>query len=242
MKPLNRLIRPLSDAARVFFKADISLRREAGGLHLVLEERGPDGRVRETPEQARVRRERELLAQMQQELAEALDSQPGTREALRHLVYFEAKFRRKGLRALQRMPVPLLRKALEQFEALVSNWAPVGLATLRSKMAVAVIEREHECADDTTSQGPDSTLEDERLLAEPEVQELGVTGLPEADAAAELAAAYAAALGAAATPPSPQGAVEVQGELGSRSGQRTAQTKAQPPAGAVDIRLRELQP
>jgi len=241
MNPLTRLIRPLGDAARVFFKADVSLRREAGGLQLVLAERGPDGRVRETPKQALERRERELLALMQQELAEALDSQPGTREALRHLVYFESKLRRKGLRALQRVPLPLLRRALVQFEALVSNWSPVGLATLRSKMAVAVIEREHEGAEDAAAQGPDNTLEDERLLAESEAQELAAAGADDVDAAAELAAAYAAALGtavAAAPGGAPGAGVELHGELGARSAPRSALSAA----GAMDLRLRELRP
>jgi len=241
MNPLTRLIRPLGVAARVFFKADISLRREAGGLQLVLAERGPDGLVRETPKQAHERRERELLTLMQQELAEALDSQPGTRDALRHLVYFESKLRRKGLRALQRVPLPLLRRALAQFEALVSNWSPVGLATLRSKMAVAVIEREHEGAEDGASQGPGNTREDERLLAESEAQERGAAGADEVDAAAELAAAYAAALGTAVAAP-PGGTsgsgVELQGELGARSAPRSARSAA----GAMDLRLRELQP
>ena len=37
----------------------------------------------------------------------------------------------------------VLTHALEQLEGLVTNWSPVGLATLRSKMAVAIIEREH---------------------------------------------------------------------------------------------------
>jgi hypothetical protein len=163
-----------------------------------------------------------------------LDEQPGARQALRHLVYFEAKFRRKGLKALHGTPLPLLSKALEQFEALVVNWSPVGLATLRSKMAVAVIQREGESPEAADAAGPDTLAEDALLL---EDAHAGPAAAPElaADPAAELAAAYAAALGTATEP---AGAVELQGELGSRSTPR-------PSAGrdsAVDLRLRELQP
>lgn len=234
MNPLKRLTRPLGDAVRVFFKADLTLRREEGGLQLVLQERGPDGSARESPEQAKARREREQLALMQAELAQVLDEQPGARQALRHLVYFEAKFRRKGLRALHGTPLPLLSRALEQFEALVVNWSPVGLATLRSKMAVAVIQREGEAPEPADACGPD-TVAEEALLLEDAADGGSALPLLQADPAAELAAAYAAALGTGA---SPAADVELQGELGSRSTPR-------PPGGrdaAVDLRLRELQP
>jgi hypothetical protein len=241
MNPLNRLLRPLGDAARAFFKADVCLRRDARGLQLVLEERGVGSRARETPAEQQARQEQQLLALMQRELQQVLDEQPGTRQTLRHLAHFESRFRRKGLRTLRRLPVPLLREALEQLESLVSNWSLVGLATLRSKLAVAVIEREHEDPAEADRRGPDSTLEDEMLL--PDAGASGAFGAPgrdgdaaEMDPEAALAAAYAAAL---AAPPAAAEPVEMQGELGSRMVVRRGLAPAiQQPE---PLRFRELQ-
>jgi hypothetical protein len=76
------------------------------------------------------------------QLAVVLDEVPETRETLRHLVFLEHALKKKGLKALKKMPLDVLRRALEQFEGLVTNWSPEGLANLRSKMAVTVIDRE----------------------------------------------------------------------------------------------------
>ena len=77
------------------------------------------------------------------QLAHVLADGPDTRSTLRHLVFVEHALNRKGLRALDKLPVDVLQRALEQLEGVVSNWSPVGLANLRSKMAVAIIDREH---------------------------------------------------------------------------------------------------
>ncbi|MBU6258212.1 MAG: hypothetical protein KGO01_07315 [Burkholderiales bacterium] len=204
------LLDPLRKALRAFFIHDVALRRvDAKGVRLVLEERGggPVAPPRApTREELAARRENEEFALLRQQLSELLDDLPSTRRTMRHLVFVEHALAKKGLRAFNRLPLDVLQGALEQLEVLVSNWSPVGLAALRSKMAVAIIEREH--------------MEPE---AEPEAWRTavvfeGADSLPAPASAPEpcsdddaLAAAYAA-LGVAA----PAGEVEVQHPIGSR--------------------------
>ncbi|MCK7490381.1 MAG: hypothetical protein MZW92_00100 [Comamonadaceae bacterium] len=68
------------------------------------------------------------------------------RDALRRCATWSSSSRRwprRGFEALHKVPLDVLQRALEQLEGLVVNWSPAGLANLRSKMAVAVIDREH---------------------------------------------------------------------------------------------------
>ncbi len=223
MNPLNRLFQPLQRAATAFFKSDLVLRRGSQGLSLQLQPRGAEAAAG-TPQEREAERERELVELIGRQLRELLDEQPETRQAMRHLAMVERALRKRGLQALQEMPLPMMRRALEQFEAMVLNWSPVGLATLRSKLAVAIIEREQVDPDAEADAFRTSTL----LEAD------GPPPLPEVAQAddAALAAAYAA-LGAAA----PEG-VEVQGELGSatlRAGQPLDRE------GLPEISLRELE-
>lgn len=81
------------------------------------------------------------LNQMRAELKKLLDVHPGTRRVMRHLVYFERALAAEGLQALIEIPEEVLGTALEQLEALVSNWSNRDLATLRSKMSVAAVNR-----------------------------------------------------------------------------------------------------
>lgn len=76
-----------------------------------------------------------------EQLRSLLDESQDTRTSMRHLAFIEHALNRMGLRALSLLPVDMLRRALNQFELLVTNWSPVGLATLRSKMAVSIIDR-----------------------------------------------------------------------------------------------------
>jgi len=140
---LGRLARSLRHAAAAFFKHDLALRREGSALHLVLEER-PAAAARKPGriEQAQ-RKEGEDLARIRAELAALLDELPDTRATMRHLVFVEHALAKKGLRALHKVPLDVLQRAHEQLEGLVVNWSPLGLAALRSKMAVAAMEREH---------------------------------------------------------------------------------------------------
>ena len=87
------------------------------------------------------RRYGELDAEVDAARAMTEDADPDIRPELGHLAYLETALMQQGLLALDTIPVDVLHKALDQFEGLVSNWAPRGLATLRSKMAVALSER-----------------------------------------------------------------------------------------------------
>ncbi len=192
MNTFHRLFRPLHTALQVFFARDLSLRRGEGGVEIVLVERQVPGKPRKSSRsEAQQQKERAELALMHDQLTALLDDQPDTRSTLRHLVFVEQTLARKGWRVLHKMPLDVLQRALEQLEGLVVNWSPEGLANLRSKMAVAIIDREHT--------DPDAEADAYRtampMEAAPHLEEADEA--PAADDAA-LAAAYASALGLAA--------------------------------------------
>jgi hypothetical protein len=234
MRSLSRLLDPLRTAAAAFFRHDLSVRRDGGAVKLVLEERPRSAPLRE-PSRAEIvdRKEREELAQIRAELAALLNELPETRQTMRHLVFVEQALAKKGLRALHKVPLDLLQRALEQLEGLVVNWAPVGLANLRSKMAVAVIDREH------TDPNVEADAYRTAAILEPA---LSAPPMPAAPTRAEddaLAAAYAA-LGALA-PKAAQ--VVMQPELGARSPAPVtrSQNPTLPEEPPPEIRTRELQ-
>ena len=192
MNTFHRLFRPLHTALQVIFARDLTLRRGEGGVEIVLAERQDPGKPRKSSRsEAQQQKERAELALMHSQLTALLDDQPDTRSTLRHLVFVEQTLARKGWRVLHKMPLDVLQRALEQLEGLVVNWSPEGLANLRSKMAVAIIDREH--------MDPDAEADAYRTAmpmdAAPHPEEADEA--PAADDAA-LAAAYAAALGPAA--------------------------------------------
>lgn len=135
----HTLFAPLRHAAFLFFRAQVQVKVD-GGMRVELSD--GQGRRVVPPEELAARRERAELELVQRELAGALDAAPEIRAELRHLAYIEHAMQQKGLRALRLVPLDVLEKALQQFEGLVSNWEPRGLATLRSKMAVTVRERQ----------------------------------------------------------------------------------------------------
>ena len=79
---------------------------------------------------------------MRRELTALLQAHEGSREVFRYLAHFERRFARSGMATLDDMPVQRLRRALAQFEAIVTNWSSPHLAALRSRMAVAVAARD----------------------------------------------------------------------------------------------------
>jgi hypothetical protein len=131
-------------AVRAFFKHDLKLRRDRGRVLIVLETPEEPARARplSKPEKA-AQKEQQELAMARQELAALLDEDARLRSNFRHLAFVEQALEKKGWRGLYKVPLDVLQKALQQLEALVSNWSPAGLAALRSKMAVAAIDREH---------------------------------------------------------------------------------------------------
>lgn len=90
------------------------------------------------------------LVLMRTELRMLLKRHPQARSLARHLAYFERALHKSGARAYDEVPVDVLRKALIQIEFLVTNWSAVGLAELRSRLAISISDREHE------RQGPES--------------------------------------------------------------------------------------
>lgn len=201
MKPIQRLFKPLRKVWQMFFAREVRLQRGAKGVEIILTERSKPADARR--EQARAQ-ERSELALMQQQLAAVLEDLPGTRQTLRHLVFVEQALVRNGWRALHKLPLDVLRRAHEQLEGLVTNWSPAGLANLRSKMAVAIIDREHMdpsgAADAYRTAMPLETTMPMGLAGLrglpglPAAAVVGETLLPDAggDEAAALAAAYAA--------------------------------------------------
>jgi hypothetical protein len=172
-------------------------------------------------------RERRELQLMQASLTRLLDELPDNRRSLRHLAFMEHALGKKGVKALQKVPYDVLKRALEQFEAVVVNWSDEGLATLRSKMAVALIEREVEvlkaAPEGDRHDAPDS-IADTVPLAEPVTLE----GDDAAEAEAALRAAYGSALlpGLDLAPPGPgtEPDLELQGELHSPSAKAIAKS------------------
>ncbi|MDE2564333.1 MAG: hypothetical protein KGL50_00990, partial [Burkholderiales bacterium] len=147
MRALARLLRfflALRAAVIAFFKHDLALRRADDGVRLVLEERpAPPPKPKPPSREAKaVAKDTQELALTRQQLSALLDEVPGTRTAMRHLVFVEKALQKKGFRALAKLPTELLARALEQLEGLVTNWSPVGLASLRSRLAVLLMARE----------------------------------------------------------------------------------------------------
>src|ERR1700712_5591788 len=85
------------------------------------------------------KRQRDRL--MKRELYTLMEQHPSSRQLMRHLDLVERTLRKGGLDAVEKMPVRVLMKALTQLERLVWDWSAVGLAELRSRIAVMVKTR-----------------------------------------------------------------------------------------------------
>ncbi|MCE2916811.1 MAG: hypothetical protein LW768_14875 [Rubrivivax sp.] len=192
MSVINRALKPLKTAATAFFRRDLTLRRSERGLEIALAAKpGSPLSPAEQGERDRAEREARLLACVRDELAALLDEGSGTRRTMRALVLLEEGIERAGWKALDKVPLPVLKKALEQFEGLVSNWSPVGLATLRSKMAVALQHRERDeptlqakPGDDAPRHNSVAMLDSKQDIESAEINEVDLA------TAAQLAAAY----------------------------------------------------
>jgi len=238
MPVIRRLLKPLHQAVVAFFSHDLAFKRSRQGLEVVLERRPRSKSRKVSQQEAKAQQEREELRQMLQELDALLDEQPGSRQTLRHISFLQEALNKKGLRALHKVPLDVLQRALEQLESLVTNWSPVGLANLRSKMAVAIIDREHMDPDAEAEAYKTSALMDSGL---------GVPGLPDVEVRTDdeaLAAAYAslsAEVPSHAAAQAVKPAVEVQAELGSRSAKAVAAPLPRASEHADHIELRVLQ-
>jgi hypothetical protein len=135
---VRQALQPVRRAAHLFFRCQLRM-SVRGGVRMQLVE--GDGSRPASAEEIAMERERAEVALMLRELGEALDEMPDIRDSLRHLVFVEQAVAQQGLAALEMLPMDVLQRGLEQFEGLVTNWSPRGLAGLRSRMAVTVGER-----------------------------------------------------------------------------------------------------
>jgi hypothetical protein len=257
MTKLSALMLPLRRAARAFFRSDVALKRDEAGLRLTLEDRTvPQVARPPTAAELAAERQRQELKLMLSQLTEVLDELPETRETMRHLVFVEQALQKKGLRALKKMPLEVLKRALDQFEGLITNWSPDGLANLRSKMAVAVIDRET-FPDMTEPDGMDSMFDPERVDAVIDPPRVAAARVIEAarQSAFEDSTIERLALefGVARPGGSPvSGSVELQGDLDSPSGRALARSSgggsggggcvAEAPLQLRDMHARRLEP
>lgn len=93
--------------------------------------------------------QRKRFRRMRRDLYELMEQHSGSRQLMRHLDLVERTLREQGLAAVEALPVRVLSKALTQLEKLVWDWSPVGLAELRSRIAILVKERRGETSHDT---------------------------------------------------------------------------------------------
>jgi hypothetical protein len=142
MSLVTKTLAPVRRVAHQFFRCHLQLNLRDGVRVELVERRG----VPQPPTVAELAAERERaeLAQIAEQLRQALDEDGDARHQLRHLAFVEQSLAQDGLAALYTVPVDVLQRALVQFEDLVSNWTPEGLACLRSRMAVALRERDPE--------------------------------------------------------------------------------------------------
>lgn len=239
-------------AVHAFFKHDLKLKRAEDGVRIVLQERKVEPKAPSRQEKQRQREDAEL-ALIRSQLTELLDTLPGTRGAMRHLVFVEQALQKKGLRALHKLPLDVLEHALSQLEGLVTNWAPAGLANLRSKMAVCILDREHADPEAENDAYRTAAVLDSKAPPTPEVaaerkaaEEVAEAAAVQSDEAA-LAAAYAMLGNLVSKPSDPPPMVETQAELGSRSAKAMHRRRGDRPTFADtappdSLKLRELQP
>ena len=86
-------------------------------------------------------KQRAAALDMQADLAWLLDQHESARHLMRHLGCVERVLHRGGPQALTALPVKVLARALAELERLVTDWSPVGLADLRSRIAVMLKNR-----------------------------------------------------------------------------------------------------
>lgn len=238
MHPLIKLFAPIRQAAAAFFRHDLALKRDAAGLQIVLEPKAPAptraSKKKPSRQDLADRKDKQDVAVIIEQLGALLAEVPESRRALRQLVFVEQALQKKGLRALHKLPLEVLQRALEQFEGLVTNWSQVGLASLRSRMAVTIIDREHQDPVEAENDAyRTATVLDHEPTPPPAAEEYKDLFLDDDDA---LAKAYAA-LGSVA----PSGEVEFQGELGSRSAKAVAPPLPRVNETAGHIQLREVE-
>lgn len=88
-------------------------------------------------EQARAT-EHKHVRRMRADLFFMLEQHPASRDLVRALALVERTLQRSGFEGVDQLPQKVLARALTELERLVRDWSPVGLAELRSRLAVLV--------------------------------------------------------------------------------------------------------
>lgn len=151
-------LRPLRFIARLLF-SDVKLERQGKTLNLTLATQSP--KVATPTAADEVSAEAQMLRAA---LKTLLDAHPTTRQVMRHLACFDRALAIQGLKALAELPVEVLSIAIEQLEVLVTNWSNSQLAALRSKMAVAIVDRSQDPFYGRTGEKLSSFNTDSRLV------------------------------------------------------------------------------
>ncbi len=122
---------------RDLLKRPLKVERRGAQLHLVLGEKPP-----ESPAPSVAPTSGEALRRGHEELRALLRRHPETRHLMRHLGFIEQQLGRSGSRALKRdIPVPVLRKGLEQLDLLMRGESSEPLSDLRSRIDASVRSR-----------------------------------------------------------------------------------------------------
>ena len=110
-------------------------------------------------EQARAT-ERKHVRRMRADLFFMLEQHPASRELVRSLALVERTMQRSGFEGVDKLPHKVLARALTELERLVWDWSPVGLAELRSRLAVLVKNKPAEVARESQDpiEGPASKI------------------------------------------------------------------------------------
>lgn len=101
--------------------------------------------------------ERKNARRMRADLFSMLEQHPSSRELVRSLAVLEHTLQRKGFEGVERLPPKLLARALTDLERLVRDWSPIGLAELRSRLAVLVKNKPVQ-AEPPVTEGPASKI------------------------------------------------------------------------------------
>jgi hypothetical protein len=117
-------------------------------------------------------------ALMRAALKGVLDQHASSRAVLVHLSVLEKALGRHGLKALEELPLDVLRRAMAQLETLVSDWSPGNLAALRARLTEALI-KQRRANDRRRTTERLSDFEDSRQL---QVKEASVSRFMEANA------------------------------------------------------------
>lgn len=109
--------------------------------------------TRRPQDPASLKRRHERLQQrlMRRDLHRLLELHADSRRLMRHLGLVERTLRKDGIEAVERLPRPVLAKALLQLELLVRDWSAAGLADVRSRLAIMLRNRPDDTASDAAA-------------------------------------------------------------------------------------------